>query len=73
MSDEDMAEVTLVEGGGEFTDSSGHTHFIHGYGAGRNRPLDLDSRIDLTKPIWEQVQKLSQQDSEFENEAQRLP
>jgi hypothetical protein len=69
MSDQDMAEVTLVEGGGVFTDASGQTHFIRGYGAGRNRPLDIDPRIDLTKPIWEQVQKLAQLDAELENEA----
>jgi len=69
MSDQDLAEVTLVAGGGVFTDADGQTHFIKGYGAGRDRKLDLDPRIDLTRPIWEQVQKLEEHDSQHENEA----
>jgi hypothetical protein len=69
MSNQNMADVTLVAGGGVFTDDTGETHFIKGYGAGRNKPLDLDPRIDLTQPIWEQVQKLAQQDADVEHEA----
>lgn len=69
MSDQQMAEVTLVEGGGIFTDAEGQTHFIKGYGSGLSNELDLDPRIDLTRPIWEQVQKLHEQDAEIESEA----
>jgi hypothetical protein len=68
MSDSTMAEVTLVAGGGIFTDAAGQTHFIKGYGAGRDSRLDLDPRIDLTRPIWEQVQKLAEHDSRLEDE-----
>ncbi len=57
-----MACVTLVAGGGIFTDDEGQTHFIAGYGSGKDRPLDLDPRIDLTHPIWEQVQRLARKD-----------
>jgi hypothetical protein len=70
MSNPKMAEVTLVEGGGVFTDDDGQTHFIKGYGFGRGKQeLDLDPRIDLTAPIWEQVQKLREQDAAAENKA----
>ncbi len=70
MSDQQMAEVTLVEGGGIFTDTDGQTHFIKGYGAGRGKmELDLDPRIDLTAPIWEQVLKLRELDAATENKA----
>jgi hypothetical protein len=67
MGDQNMAEVTLVAGGGIFTDAAGQTHFIKGYGAGHNKQLDLDPRIDLTLPIWEQVQKLAEHDFLLEN------
>lgn len=33
-----------------------------GYGAMRDVPLDIDPRIDLTKPIYEQVLALEQAD-----------
>jgi hypothetical protein len=69
MSDQQMAEVILVEGGGIFTDADGTTHFIKGYGAGDAKLLDLDPRIDLTAPIWEQVQKLRAQDAAIESKA----
>lgn len=35
-----------------------------GYGAMRDLPLDLDPRIDLTKPIYEQVLALEKADKE---------
>jgi len=62
MSNPKMAEVTLVDGGGIFTDDDGQIHFIKGYGSGLTKELDLDPRIDLTKPIWEQVQRLERLD-----------
>jgi hypothetical protein len=70
MSDQQMAEVTLVEGGGVYTDADGQTHFIKGYGFGAGKlELDLDPRIDLTRPIWEQVQQLREQDAAVKSEA----
>lgn len=69
MSKPQMAEVTLVEGGGIFKDANGETHFIKGYGSGLTKELDLDPRIDLTAPIWEQVQRLRKQDAESERKA----
>jgi len=69
MSDQQMAEVTLVEGGGIFKDNNGETHFIKGYGSGLTKELDLDPRIDLTAPIWEQVQKLRKLDAKSERKA----
>jgi hypothetical protein len=56
-----MAQVTLVEGGGVFLDADGKSHFIKGYGQGQSSRLDLDPRVDLTRPIWEQVQKLAEE------------
>jgi hypothetical protein len=69
MSNPKMAEVTLVDGGGIFTDDDGQIHFIKGYGSGLTKELDLDPRIDLTAPIWEQVQRLRKQDAESERKA----
>lgn len=34
----------------------------HGYGAMRDVPLDIDPRIDLTEPIYEQARALEQAD-----------
>jgi hypothetical protein len=69
MSSQNMADVTLAADGGVFTDAAGQTQFIKGYGTGKNKRLDLDPRINLTQPIWEQVQRLAQQDSDVEHEA----
>lgn len=35
-----------------------------GYGAMRDVPLDIDPRIDLTEPIYEQVRALEKADRE---------
>jgi hypothetical protein len=69
MNNQQMAEVTLVDGGGVFTDASGQTHFIKGYGEGRAKHLELDPRIDLTLPVWEQAQKLAEQEARLESKA----
>jgi hypothetical protein len=42
---------------------------IHGYGSMKDTPLDLDPRIDLTKPIYEQAVKLWKEDEERERKA----
>lgn len=40
-------------------DENGNERVLHGFGWGKAYPLDLDPRIDLTKPIWEQAQSLA--------------
>ena len=63
MADQKNGVVKLVEGGGILVDEKGNELFLKGYGAGLNRPpLNLDPRIDLTKPIWEQVERLERKD-----------
>ncbi len=37
---------------------------LRGYGSMRDTPLDLDPRIDLTKPIYEQAMKLWKEDAQ---------
>jgi len=44
------------------TDEKGDSYVLHGFGWGKDHPLDIDPRIDLTKPIWEQVQRLAKLD-----------
>lgn len=51
------------------TDENGKTYILHGYGAGKLRHLDIDPRIDLTKPIWDQVQRLARRDKKQSREA----
>jgi hypothetical protein len=36
----------------------GREYRLRGYGWAKDSPLDLDPRIDLTKPIYEQAMKL---------------
>ena len=44
-------------------DEDGKEYVLHGFGWGKDYPLDIDPRIDLTKPIWEQVQRLAAKNS----------
>lgn len=37
---------------------------LRGYGSMRDKQLDLDPRIDLTKPIYEQAMKLWKEDAQ---------
>jgi len=67
MSKQNIADMTLAADGGTFTDGAGHSHFIEGYGASENSSLDLDPRIDLTKPIWSQSEQLRVQDEADES------
>jgi len=39
-------------------------HAPRGYGAMRDVPLEIDPRIDLTKPIYEQVLELKKKDAD---------
>ena len=43
-------------------DDDGTEYTVHGYGWAKPQPLDIDPRIDLTEPIWEQVQRLERSD-----------
>jgi len=43
-------------------DENGKEYVLHGFGWAKDSPLDIDPRIDLTKPIWEQVQRLERLD-----------
>jgi len=74
-----MAQVELDENGieipseiiedGEYTTiryADGREYKLRGYGWAKDNPLDLDPRIDLTKPIYEQAMKLWAQDEEEE-------
>jgi len=40
-----------------------------GYGSMRDVPLSIDPRIDLTKPIYEQVLALQKADKEAEEQS----
>ncbi len=44
-------------------DEYGKERVLHGFGWGKDFPLDIDPRIDLTKPIWEQVKRLAAKDA----------
>ena len=43
-------------------DENGKEYVLHGFGWAKDFSLDIDPRIDLTKPIWEQVQRLERLD-----------
>ena len=45
-----------------YTDESGVSYTIPGYAIKTGLPIDIDPRIDLTKPIYEQVMKLQAKD-----------
>jgi hypothetical protein len=53
-------EMAVKAGEGAF--ASGETKFMKAYRNGRPMSLPLDPRVDLTKPIYEQVLKLEEQD-----------
>jgi hypothetical protein len=42
-----------------YTDESGKTFKLPGYAVQTGLPPEIDPRIDLTKPIYEQVMKLA--------------
>ncbi len=47
-------------------DDDGKEYILHGFGWAKDTPLDIDPRIDLTKPIWEQVQRFERLDKRTE-------
>ncbi|HZL27518.1 MAG TPA: hypothetical protein VFC39_13415 [Acidobacteriaceae bacterium] len=42
--------------------TDGREYKLYGYGSMKDQQLDLDPRIDLTKPIYEQAMKLWKED-----------
>jgi hypothetical protein len=62
MKAEQLAPVRFADDGGFIIGEDGKEKFIRGYGAGRHNLPVLDPRIDLTRPIWEQVQRLARKD-----------
>ncbi len=45
-----------------FTDEAGVSFTIKGYGVETGLPEEVDPRIDLTKPMYDQVMKLDAKD-----------
>ncbi len=45
-----------------YTDESGQSYTLPGYAVHTGLPPEIDPRIDLTKPIYEQVMKLAAKD-----------
>jgi hypothetical protein len=45
-----------------YTDETGQSYTIPGYEVETGLPPEIDPRIDLTKPIYEQVMKLAVKD-----------
>jgi hypothetical protein len=53
-------------------DDDGKEYVLHGFGWALDYgPLNLDPRLDLTKPIWEQVQRLDRIDAMKEKREQK--
>jgi len=53
-----------------YTDESGASYVLPGYAVKRGIGIELDPRIDLTKPIYEQVLKLDAKDKAAERKRQ---
>ena len=60
-------EISVVVVGTDLTvtDPTGKSYTLHGFGAGKGT-LDLDPRIDLTKPIYAQARRLHALDKKSE-------
>ena len=60
-----VGQVSMTVTGTDLTvtDEAGNTYTMHGFGAGKGVMNDIDPRIDLTKPIYEQVFKLRKLDA----------
>jgi hypothetical protein len=53
------------------SDGEGNEYQVYGYGSMKDCMPDIDPRIDLTAPIFEQVQKLAAKDRAAEKKAKR--
>ena len=53
-----------------YTDESGQSYTLPGYAVKCGIGIELDPRIDLTKPIYEQVMKLDAKDKAAERKRQ---
>ena len=54
-----------------YTDESGQSYVLPGYAVKRGMGIELDPRIDLTKPIYDQVAKLDAKDKAAARKRQR--
>ncbi len=61
---EPVGKVTATKVGNDmvFTDESGASYTLPGYAVESAMPHEIDSRIDLTQPIYDQVAKLALRD-----------
>jgi hypothetical protein len=50
------------------SDELGQQYKVQGYGSMKDLPLDLDPRIDLTQPIYDQAKQLAAEDEQHEGE-----
>ena len=66
-----VGKITVTQVGNDrvYTDESGQSYRI----TGRSNaiPLDIDPRVDLTKPIYDQVMKLMAKDRAAEGRAKK--
>jgi hypothetical protein len=71
MVDESKIKIRTVGEDTFVSDGEGNEYQLHGYGSMKDCMPDLDPRIDLTAPIWEQVQNLAAKDRATERKAKR--
>jgi len=59
-----VGKITMTRVGDDMvvSDESGASYTIPGYAIKSGSPIEIDPRIDLTKPIYEQVMKLQAKD-----------
>jgi hypothetical protein len=59
-----VGKITETQVGDDmvYTDESGASYTLPGYAVKRGIGIELDPRIDLTKPIYEQAAKLDAKD-----------
>lgn len=59
-----IGKITATRVGDDmvYTDESGASYMLPGYAVETGIELDIDPRIDLTQPIWEQVKRLDAED-----------
>jgi hypothetical protein len=71
MVDESKIKMWTVGEDTFISDGEGNEYQLHGYGSMRDCMPDIDPRIDLTAPIYEQVQRLAAKDKAAERRARK--
>ena len=66
------SEITLRQAGDDWVEANGEVNSFKSHGSMSGLALDLDPRIDLTKPILAQAERLAAQDRKAEAKAKRL-